>query len=193
MQFEFKPLPFSYDSLEPYIDEQTLKIHHDKHHQSYLDKFISVVDKYGVLKQMASDDILKNLNDLDVSEEDRQKLKNYGGGFVNHNIYWAAMGPEKEMNQELKNEVKQTFGSVDRLIRQMSELAKSRFGSGWVWLARDQDGNLQTYSLPNQDSPYTLGHEPVFNIDLWEHAYYLKYQNQRGEYVDNWWRVFKLF
>ena len=140
----------------------------------------------------SAEDILRNLNKLDVSEEDRKVVKNMGGGYVNHNLFWKAMGPEKEVDEKLTEDIKTDFGSMEIFKEKFTKLAVGHFASGWAWLVRDENKELKIYSLPNQDSPLTLGHEPILGNDLWEHAYYLKYQNRRAEYADNWWNVLKL-
>lgn len=192
MKFTLPKLDYAYDALEPYIDAKTMELHHGKHHQAYLDKFNAVLEKNPQLKYDRAEELLMNLNKLEVSEDDRKVLKNHGGGFVNHAFFWKLMGPEKEVDNDLAAEIKKTFGSVDDFKTKFNSAAVGHFGSGWVWLVRDENKELKIYSLPNQDSPLTLGHQPVFCNDLWEHAYYLKYQNRRAEYIENWWNVLKL-
>jgi len=116
-----------------------------------------------------------------------------GGGYINHKIFWESLSPQKETDENLKQEIVETFGSLEEFKKQFSELALKQFGSGWAWLVRGNDGKLKIYSLPNQDSPYTLGDTPIFNLDVWEHAYYLRYQNRRAEWIENWWNVLKFF
>lgn len=192
MKFELPKLDYTYDALEPYIDAKTMELHHSKHHQTYLDKFNAVLEKYPDLNYKSGEDILKNLNSLQVGEEDREAIKNYGGGFVNHSLFWKIMSPKKEVNSDLVKDIERDFGSVNDFKVLFTKLAMAHFGSGWTWLARDMSGKLLVYSLPNQDSPLSAGHEPIFTLDLWEHSYYLKYQNRRAEYVENWWNVLKL-
>ncbi len=192
MKFELPKLEYAYDALEPYIDAKTMEIHHTKHHQAYLDKLNAVLEKNPQLKFDSAEEILMNLNNLEVSEDDRKVLKNHGGGFVNHDFFWKLMGPEKEVDDNLVAEIKKTFGSVEDFKTKFSSAAVGHFGSGWVWLVRDEHKELKIYSLPNQDSPLTLGHQPILGLDVWEHAYYLKYQNRRAEYIENWWNVLKL-
>ncbi|KKR35399.1 MAG: Superoxide dismutase [Candidatus Magasanikbacteria bacterium GW2011_GWA2_40_10] len=191
MKFELPKLEYAYDALEPYIDAKTMEIHHSKHHQAYLDKFNSVLAENPQLNFDSAEEILINLNTLEVNDEDRKVLKNHGGGFVNHAFFWKCMGPEKEIDNGLVAEISKTFGSMEEFKATFSKTAMSRFGSGWAWLVRDENKELKIYSLPNQDSPLTLGHTPIFCLDVWEHAYYLKYQNRRAEYVENWWNVLK--
>lgn len=192
MKFELPKLAYAYDALEPYIDAKTMEIHHGKHHQAYLDKFNGVLEKNPQLKFDSAEEILMNLNNLEVSDDDRKVLKNHGGGFVNHDFFWKLMGPEKEVDNGLAAEIGKAFGSVDDFKTKFGAAALGQFGSGWAWLVRDADKELKVYALPNQDSPLTLGHEPLVCLDVWEHAYYLKYQNKRAEYIENWWNVLKL-
>lgn len=190
--FNLPELKYAYNALEPYIDETTMKIHHDKHHQTYLDKFSIVLAKHPNLQNKTAKELLGGLNELEVEDADRMMIKNHGGGYFNHNLFWEIMGPEKETDVKLVAEIEKEFNSIPEFQEKFNTLATSHFGSGWVWLARDKSGKLLVYSLPNQDSPYTLGHEPIITLDVWEHAYYLKYKNNRAEYVKNWWPVLKL-
>ena len=190
--FTLPKLNYDYDALEPFVDAQTMEIHHSKHHQTYLNNFNAVLEKYPALQAMVAEDIVKNLNTLEVSEEDRKKIKNQGGGYINHSFFWEIMGPKKEINEQLLNEVNTEFGSVDKLKELFTQAATGHFASGWAWLVYDENNKLKVYSLPNQDSPLTIGHTPVFCLDVWEHAYYLKYQNRRADYVNAWWNILKL-
>lgn len=192
MTFTLPKLTYSYDALEPFIDAKTMEVHHSKHHQTYTDNFNAVLAKYPELADKSAEEILKNLNSLSVDEKDRTAIKNQGGGYLNHKIFWEVMAPQKEADQDLKDEIIKAFGSPEEFKKLFSEVATKQFGSGWAWLVRDENGDLKTYSLPNQDSPLTLGHTPIFCLDVWEHAYYLKYQNRRAEYIENWWNVLKL-
>lgn len=192
MKFELSKLPYSFSALEPYIDEQTMQIHHDKHHQAYLDKFNVLLEKYPQIAYENAEDVLKNLKSLSVEEADRQAIKNQGGGFVNHNLFWQIMSPKKSPDKKLIEDLTHEFGSVDAFKKLFTETSVKHFGSGWTWLARDASNKLKVYSLPNQDSPLSLGETPIITLDLWEHAYYLKYQNRRPEYIENWWNVLKL-
>ncbi|MBI4010405.1 MAG: superoxide dismutase, partial [Candidatus Aenigmarchaeota archaeon] len=188
---------YSYDALEPCIDSKTMEIHHVKHHQGYIDKLNTVLEKYPDLLQRKLEDLAGDLHNLPMSEEDKKILKNNGGGHLNHSLFWQIMGPSKEINGALVEEIKKEFGSVKEFKTIFSQAAVSHFGSGWAWLVRDDSGKLKIYSLPNQDSPlmhppHLNGHTPIICLDVWEHAYYLKYQNRRQEYVENWWKVLKL-
>lgn len=197
MKYQLPPLPYSYDALEPYIDSKTMEIHHTKHHQGYVDKLNSVLEKYSDLVERALEDLIASLPDLPMAEDDKKTLKNNGGGHLNHSLFWQIMGPQKEGDGLLLEEIKREFGSVEEFKKQFTQTALSHFGSGWAWLVRDDARKLKIYSLANQDSPlmhppHLNGHTPIIGLDLWEHAYYLKYQNRRAEYVENWWQVLKL-
>jgi Fe-Mn family superoxide dismutase len=191
-KFELPKLPYAYDALEPHIDKATMEIHHTKHHQAYIDKLNAAVSKYDELADMSVEDLLKNLESLKIDDADRAAIRNHGGGHANHSLFWRIMGPEKQADESLKKDIEQTFGSIDDFKKQFGEIAGAVFGSGWAWLARDEAGKLHLHGLPNQDSPYLHGHLPVIGLDVWEHAYYLKYQNKRAEYIQNWWQVLKL-
>jgi len=190
--FQLPKLNYSFDALEPYFDTKTMEIHYTKHHQTYLDNFNKVLENYPKLQKMTAENILKNLANIEVGEDDWIKIKNFGGGYVNHNIFWKNLGNKKQIDEKLIKEITKQFGGLEKFKEQFSELAKTHFGSGWVWLVKDNNKKLQIYSLANQDSPYTLGHTPIFCLDVWEHAYYLKYQNRRAEFITNFWRVLKL-
>jgi len=129
---------------------------------------------------------------LEVSDEDRTKIKNFCGGFVNHATYWEEMNPANKRNEELVHDIERDFGSLEEMKKQFSDLAKKHFGSGWAWLVKNKEGKLEVYSLPNQDSPLTLGHQPILTLDVWEHAYYLKYKNKRDEFIEAWWNTVRL-
>ncbi|MBT4121152.1 MAG: superoxide dismutase [Candidatus Magasanikbacteria bacterium] len=187
--FELRKLNYSYDALEPHLDAKTMEIHYSKHHQAYLDNFNKVLENYPEIQGKSAEDILRELNNLKVSDSDRSKIRNHGGGYLNHNIFWASMSPEKQIDAELVKEIEEIFVSLESFKELFGNIAKTHFGAGWAWLVRNTEGKLEVYSLPNQDSPYTLGHEPILNLDIWEHAYYLKYKNKRADFVDAWWNV----
>ncbi len=193
MKHELYSLPYDFNALEPHIDARTMEIHYTKHHQTYLDNFLKFLEKYPELQEKTAEEILRSLNSLPIDEMDKTICRNHAGGLVNHNLYWSIMGPHKNENVHLKKEIEETFGSVDAFKEQFSALATKHFGSGWAWLVRDEAQKLVTYSLPNQDSPYMKGHTPIIGLDVWEHAYYLKYQNKRPDYVKAWWEVMTLF
>ncbi|OGC61240.1 superoxide dismutase [candidate division WWE3 bacterium RIFCSPLOWO2_02_FULL_53_10] len=189
MTFELPPLPYGYDALEPYIDAQTMQIHHDKHHQAYTDKLNAALEKYPDLQAKPIEELLKDLDS--VPEEIRPAVRNHGGGYYNHSLFWEMMkkGGGGEAAGELKTKLDQDFGSFEEFKKQFSEVAATAFGSGWAWLVKDPAGKLAIVKTPNQDSPISQGQFPLLGIDVWEHAYYLKYQNRRPEYIENWWNV----
>lgn len=192
MSHTLPDLPYSYDALTPAIDEQTMKIHHDKHHAGYVRKLNNALEDYPDLQDKPVEELLKNLDELDVSEEHRIKIRQNGGGHANHSLFWQIMGPEKKVDDELVSEIEEVFGSIDAFKEEFAKAASGQFGSGWAWLVRNQSDGLEVYSTPNQDSPLLNGDEPIIGLDVWEHAYYLKYQNERGTYIDAWWDVLKL-
>ena len=191
MHYQLPRLPYAYDALEPYIDARTMEIHHSKHHQAYTDKLNGVLEKYPALADRDIAELLRTLEKLAMAEADKKILRNHGGGYVNHDLFWKIMGPKKAVDEKLKSEVEETFGSFDSFKEQLTQAAVNQFGSGWAWLIRNEKGKLQIYSSPNQDSPYMQGHTPIIGLDVWEHAYYLKYQNRRPEYIENWWQVLR--
>ncbi len=182
------PLPYDYNALEPWIDEATMRLHHDKHHQTYLDNFVKAVTGT-VLDGQPVDAILGALDH--VPEASRTAVRNHGGGFANHNLFWEVMGPKAggAPTGPLAEAVTATFGGFDKLKEKFSAAAMGQFGSGWAWLVVTAQKQLAVYNLPNQDSPLSKGDTPVLALDVWEHAYYLKYQNRRAEYVQNFWNV----
>jgi len=185
-------LPYDYDALEPAIDEQTMQIHHEKHHAGYTRKLNNALEGYPDLQDRSVEDLLINLGELDVSESDRKAIRQNGGGYLNHKLFWEIMGPEKQVDEELVAEIEEVFGSVDAFKERFAEVAGNRFGSGWAWLVRTNTGELDVYSTANQDSPLLDDDEPVIGLDVWEHAYYLQYQNERGSYIDAWFDALKL-
>ncbi len=192
MKFILPKLNYSFDALEPFIDAQTVETHYTKHHQTYLDNFQAIVDKYPELEGMTAEQILSNLENLKVDDTDWIKLKNMGGGYVNHNIYWSNLDPNNKKDNDLIEKIIRDFGSIEKFKEQFTQLASSLFGSGWVWLVEESNGKLNIYQLANQDSPLTLGHKPILALDIWEHAYYLKYKNKRADYINAWWNLVKL-
>ena len=192
MKYILPQLPYSYDALEPYIDAQTMEIHHGKHHQFYIDKLNAALEKYHDLTDKKLEDLIKELPSLTIDESDKKAIHNNGGGHLNHSFFWQIMAPQKETDEVLFEEIKTTFGSQEEFKKVFNNVAASHFGSGWAWLVHDEQNKLQIYSLPNHDFPYLKGHQPLIVLDLWEHAYYLKYQNRRAEYIENWWNVLKL-
>jgi len=169
-----------------------MEVHYSKHHQKYLDNFNAVLEKHPELQELQPEELLKQLPTLQIDEADKKAIKNNGGGYVNHNFFWSILGPQKQLDNALIEEITKEFGSIDEFKKLFTLSAVGHFGSGWAWLVRDENGKLKVYSLPNQESPLSLGHTPLLTLDIWEHAYYLKYQNRRPEYVDNFWNVLKL-
>ncbi len=192
MPYALPSLPYAYDALEPFIDAKTMEIHHTKHHQAYIDKLNDVLAKHPELADRPLEDLLLNLKSYNLPEADKTQIRNHGGGHSNHTFFWQIMGPTKSVDQVLVDDIIKTFGTLDDFKKKFTDLATALFGSGWVWLARDTNGKLHLHQMPNQDSPLMHGHEPVIGLDVWEHAYYLKYQNRRAEYIAAWWNVLKL-
>jgi Fe-Mn family superoxide dismutase len=178
-KYTLPPLPYGYNALEPYIDAKTMEIHYTKHHQAYVDKLNAGLEKYPALFERTPEDLITNLNALDVDDATRTAIKNHGGGVVNHNFFWRVMDPKNKPDEKLIADVNSAFGSVDEFKKKFTDAALGRFGSGWAWLVRDANGKLDVYSTANQDSPLSQGHTPIITLDVWEHAYYLKYQNRR--------------
>jgi Fe-Mn family superoxide dismutase len=188
MAFQLPDLPYAYDALEPYIDTLTMQIHHGKHHNAYvtnLNNAIAGID----LEKMSILDIVRGINN--APENVRMVVRNNGGGHANHSFFWKIMAPNAggAPSGELASAIDSTFGSFDDFKAKFKAAAVGRFGSGWAWLVVKPGGSLDLYSLPNQDSPLMQGDVPVLGIDVWEHAYYLNYQNRRPDYVDAWWNV----
>ena len=187
MSFELPPLPYDYTALEPHIDEQTMRLHHDKHHQAYVDN----ANKALAGTEWEDNSVESALAELDaMPEEIRTAVRNNAGGHANHTLFWEIMSPDGggEPEGDLRAAIDDTFGSVDELKALVNDGGVKRFGSGWSWLVHDGTG-LAVYSTPNQDSPIMQSDEPLLGIDVWEHAYYLKYQNRRPEYLEIWWTV----
>lgn len=192
MQYTVPDLTYGYDALEPYIDAETMHLHHDKHHQAYVDKLNGVVSANSSLQSMDIVEMMKNINKLELSDTDKTTLINNGGGHLNHTFFWEIMNPNKEIDEKLSQQITSTFSSIENFKDQFAQAGISRFGSGWVWLVETIGGDLKIYSTPNQDSPYMKGDTPLIGLDVWEHAYYLKYQNRRAEYIKSWWSVLKM-
>lgn len=192
MKYELPRLPYEYDALEPYIDAKTMEIHHTKHHQTYVDKLNAVLEKHPEIADQKLEDLMINWNSLKMDEKDKMALRNHAGGHMNHSFFWTIMGKSKDVDKDLVKRIKKTFGSIIQFKTLFSDTATNHFGSGWAWLVEDENKKLVVYSTPNQDSPYLKNNTPLITLDLWEHAYYLKYQNRRPEYIQNWWNVLKL-
>ncbi len=187
MAYEVPALPYDYNALEPHIDEQTMRLHHDKHHQAYVDKANAALAGTE-WEDRPIEEVLKSLDEL--PDDKRTVVRNNGGGHYNHTLFWEIMGPDGggEPEGALGDAVDQAFGGFDAFKQQLSDAAVNRFGSGWGWLVHD-GSSLAVISTPNQDAPIMEGQTPILGIDVWEHAYYLKYQNKRPDYVAAWWNV----
>jgi Fe-Mn family superoxide dismutase len=189
MAFELPPLPYDYNALEPHIDTQTMQIHHDKHHQAYVTNLNNALQGQDQLASMSVDDLLRNINQ--VPDSIRTAVRNNAGGHSNHTMFWNIMKPNGggQPTGDLASAIQQVFGSFDAFKAALNDAGTKRFGSGWAWLVLDSSGKLQVISTANQDSPLMDGLYPVMGNDVWEHAYYLKYQNRRPEYLNAWWNV----
>jgi Fe-Mn family superoxide dismutase len=188
MAFEVPPLPYPYDALEPHIDEQTMRIHHDKHHQAYVDKANAALEGTEWADKPV-EDVLRNLGSL---PQDKQgPVRNNAGGHANHSLFWEIMGPDGggEPDGALAEAIESALGGLDALKQAVNDAGVNRFGSGWTWLVVEGGGGLAVTSTANQDSPLSDGQTPILGIDVWEHAYYLKYQNRRPDYLEAWWNV----
>jgi len=189
MPFTLADLPYAYDALEPSIDKMTMQVHHDKHHQGYVNNLNKALESAPDLVGASLEDLLVE-NCTKVPEAIRTAVRNNGGGVYNHDIFWKVMGPNAggKPSGALAEAINSKFGSFDNFKEKFSTAGATRFGSGWAWLALG-DGSLELYSTPNQDNPANVGHIPLLGLDVWEHAYYLKYQNRRPEYIAAWWNV----
>jgi len=188
MAFELPPLPYAYDALEPYIDVQTMQLHHDKHHATYVTNLNNALKGHD-FENLPVEQVIRRLNE--VPESVRTVVRNNGGGHLNHSMFWQIMKPNGggQPAGELASAITSTFGSFDAFKTAFNDAGVKRFGSGWAWLVADRSGKLQVISTANQDSPLIDGLYPVMGNDVWEHAYYLKYQNRRPEYLGAWWNV----
>jgi Fe-Mn family superoxide dismutase len=182
-------LAYSYDGLEPYIDQRTMEIHHQKHHGTYVAKLNAAIEGHADWQTKDIEDVLKSLNDL--PEAIRTAVRNNGGGHYNHTIFWSIMGPNKggEPTGPIAESINGKFGSFSQFKEKFANAAINRFGSGWAWLVLDHNNDLSVTSTANQDNPVSEGSKVLAGLDVWEHAYYLKYQNRRPEYIENWWHV----
>ncbi|HEX6815789.1 MAG TPA: superoxide dismutase [Gemmatimonadaceae bacterium] len=189
MAFALPPLPYDYAALEPHIDARTMEIHHTKHHQAYVNNLNAALEKAPEFQQKSLDDIIANVSK--VPEAVRTAVRNNAGGHWNHSMFWLIMSPKGggDPSGNLGDAVAKSFGDVAKFKEQFNAAASSRFGSGWAWLVADGSGALKIESTPNQDNPAMDGRYPVLGLDVWEHAYYLKYQNRRADYITAWWNV----
>ncbi len=188
-KFELPPLPYDYAALEPHIDTQTMQIHHDKHHAAYVNNLNTALEKHPNLQSKSPEDLIRDLNS--VPEDIRTAVRNNGGGHVNHSMFWQIMGPKAggDPTGDIANAIKSAFGDFATFKTQFQDAAMKRFGSGWAWLVVDGSGAVKITSTANQDNPMMEGQKPVLGVDVWEHAYYLKYQNRRADYLNAWWNV----
>ena len=189
MAFELPPLPYAFNALEPHIDAQTMEIHHDKHHQAYINNLTAAIGKHPELASKSVEELLKDLNA--VPEDIRAAVRNNGGGHYNHSMFWEIMGPGGggEPTGPVGSAINSTFGDYATFKDTLTKAAVGQFGSGWSWLVKDATGNLVVFGRPNQDTPISEGMTVVLGVDVWEHAYYLKYQNRRPDYLAAWWNV----
>jgi superoxide dismutase, Fe-Mn family len=187
MAYEVPDLPYPYDALEPHIDEQTMRVHHDKHHQAYVDKANGALEGTEWADRPV-EDVLQNLSSL--PEDKRGVVRNNGGGHYNHTLFWESMSPDGggEPEGDLAAAIESSFGSFAEFQAKLKDAGVNQFGSGWAWLVQD-GGALAVVSTPNQDNPISEGKTPLLGVDVWEHAYYLKYQNRRPDYIDAWWNT----
>jgi Fe-Mn family superoxide dismutase len=189
MAHQLPPLPYPNNALEPHIDETTMMIHHDRHHNTYVTNLNAALDKHSELHDKSLTDLISNLNS--VPEDIRTAVRNNGGGHANHSFFWETIGPNGGGNPTgaLASAIDSELGGFDKFKEAFAAAGTTRFGSGWAWLAAGKDGKLKVYSLPNQDSPIMEGDTPLLGLDVWEHAYYLKYQNKRPDYIAAFWNV----
>jgi superoxide dismutase, Fe-Mn family len=188
MAYSLPPLPYPTDALEPHIDKMTMEIHHGKHHNAYVTNLNAALEKHPELPSKSIEELIKGIGT--VPEDIRTAVRNNGGGHANHSMFWQIMAPNAggPPTGAIADAINASFGSFDKLKEELKKAAVGRFGSGWAWVI-DNVGKLVIESTPNQDSPLMDGKKPVFGIDVWEHAYYLKYQNRRPDYIDAWWNV----
>ena len=182
-------IPYDYDALEPHIDARTMEIHHSKHHNTYVTNLNNAVEPHAALHGKTLEELLSDLNS--VPEAIRTAVRNHGGGTWNHNLFWKTMGPNGggEPAGRIGEEITRRFGSFQDFKEKLTKAAVTQFGSGWGWLVLSKTGDLEVVATPNQDTPLSEGHAPLLNVDVWEHSYYLKYQNRRPDYVTAWWNV----
>ena len=189
MNFKLPELNYAYDELEPHIDKQTMEIHHTKHHQAYIDNLNKALEGHDKYKEMSIKELLKSLDDL--PESIKTAVRNNGGGHLNHKMFWKIMSPRGGGSPvgELAKKIDEELGGFEKFKEDFKKAALGRFGSGWAWLVIGESGKLEIVSTPNQDNPISDGKKSLLGIDVWEHAYYLKYQNKRADYIDSWWNV----
>ena len=188
-EFTLPLLPYAYDALSEYIDAQTMTLHHDKHHAGYVEKLNEAIALHPELQGMTIEELLSNLDE--IPQDIQTTVRNNGGGHANHIMYWSIMTPDSsgEPTGAIAEAINEAFGDFETFQQEFNDAGKSQFGSGWAWLVLDKDGNLAVTNTANQDSPISNGSYPIMGNDVWEHAYYLKYQNKRADYLDAWWNV----
>ncbi len=189
MAYEVPPLPYAYNALEPHIDDATMHFHHDKHHVTYVANLNAAVEKHAGLEKKSAEDLIRNLSA--VPEDIRTAVRNNAGGHVNHSMFWQIMGPNKGGNPSgaIADAITKTFAGFDKFKEAFEKAGLGQFGSGWAWLVRTKTGEFKVTSTANQDNPMSSGEFPVLGNDVWEHSYYLKYQNRRADYLKAWWNV----
>jgi len=189
MAYELPPLPYAFDALEKAIDAQTMELHHGKHHAAYVNNLNAAIEKHPSLFEKSAEELIRSLDQ--VPEEIRTAVRNNGGGHVNHTMFWRIMSPNGggEPTGAIADVINSNFGSFETFKERFNDAGAKRFGSGWVWLVRTKDGKFEVMSTANQDNPMMEGHYPIMGNDVWEHAYYLRYQNRRPEYLKAWWDV----
>ncbi|MBW4641784.1 MAG: superoxide dismutase [Goleter apudmare HA4340-LM2] len=189
MAFELPPLPYNYDALEPYIDTQTMQLHHDQHHQAYVSNVNAALEKHPELNSKSIEELIININSL--PKDIQATVCNNGGGHINHAMFWQIMAPhaDGEPTGAIADVINDNFGNFENFKQRFNDSGVKQFGSGWVWLVRTPENRFEIISTHNQDSPITSGSFPIMGNDVWEHAYYLKYQNRRPEYLKQWWNV----
>ncbi len=189
MPFELPKLPYAYDALEPHIDARTMDIHYNKHHQTYVNNLNAAIEKHPELGGKSVEELVADLSA--VPEDIRTAVRNNGGGHLNHSLFWPMMAPNAggSPSGDLAAAIDKAFGNLDNFKGEFAKAATGRFGSGWAWLVVDKGGNLAVTSTPNQDNPISEGLSPILGLDVWEHAYYLNYQNRRPDYIAAWWNV----
>ena len=189
MKYELSNLKYKYSALEPYIDEMTMTIHHSKHHAAYVNNLNVALEKYPELQKKSIEELILSIPS--IPEEIRTAVRNNGGGHYNHSFFFSLLklNPEGKPEGDLAHSIDKSFGSFEKFKDEFSKAAVSRFGSGWAWLVIDKEGNLKITSTPNQDNPISEGLKPILALDVWEHAYYLKYQNKRPDYISAFWNV----
>ena len=189
MAFTLPKLPYEFNALEPHIDARTMEIHHDKHHQAYVNNLNAAIEKHPELANKSIDDLIKDLNA--VPEDIRTAVRNNGGGHWNHSMFWEIMGPKAggEPSGALAEAIRKVFGDFKTFKEKLAAAGVGQFGSGWAWLVKDKGNALSVVATPNQDNPLSNGMTPILGVDVWEHAYYLNYQNRRPDYIAAWWNV----